>query len=63
MKNKDIISKLDLEDYINSFKKLFARDKDITLQGDINLHYRLINQLSTYDLTPPEKNKQTKTKN
>ncbi len=54
MKNKDIISKLDLEDYINSFKKLFARDKDITLQGDINLHYRLINQLSTYDLTPPK---------
>lgn len=51
---KDIVTKLDLQDYISSFKELFARDKDITLQGDINIHFKLINELSNFDLTPPK---------
>lgn len=47
---QDIFKKLDLTDYIDSFSKTFAREKSIILEGDINLHHKLISQLSTYDL-------------
>jgi len=50
-----MINKLDLQDYINSLKSLFAREKDFILEGDINVHYRYIHQLEKYDyLSPPE---------
>ncbi len=43
---KTLIEKLDLEIYIEKFKKFYARDKEITIVGDINQHYRYINALS-----------------
>ncbi len=43
---KTLIEKLDLERYIESFKKFYARDKDIAIVGDINQHYRYIDALS-----------------
>jgi DNA mismatch repair protein MutS2 len=46
---KEIIKKLDLEDYINNLQGLFAREKPVVLQGDINIHFKLINEISTYD--------------
>lgn len=49
----DILKKLDLTDYIDSFSKLLAREKSIILEGDINLHYKLINELSNYDIKAP----------
>ncbi len=52
---QDIFKKLDLTDYINDFSKLFSREKPIVLEGDINLHYRMINELSNFDIVPPEK--------
>ncbi len=52
---QEIFKKLDLEEYINNFSKLFAREKLVVLEGDINLHHRLINQLSKYDLKEPQK--------
>lgn len=52
---QDIFNKLDLEDYIRSFQELFAREKSIVLEGDINLHYRLINELDTYNFNEPPK--------
>lgn len=52
---QDIIKKLDLEDYIESFLNIFARKKSIFLEGDINLHHRLIQELSNYDLKEPLK--------
>ena len=50
-----IINKLDLEDYINSLKGYFARDKSIVLQGDINIHSKLIDEISLYNFNPPKK--------
>ena len=52
---EDIFKKLDLEEYINSFKKIFAREKDVHMEGDINLHHRFITELSNYDLKEPQK--------
>jgi DNA mismatch repair protein MutS2 len=50
-----MINKLDLQDYINSLKSLFARSKEFILEGDINVHYRYIQKLQKYDYTsPPE---------
>ena len=51
---QQILKKLDLADYINSFSKLFARDKNIILEGDIYLHYRLITELERYNFDPPK---------
>jgi DNA mismatch repair protein MutS2 len=47
---KDIIKKLDLEDYLTNLQNLFAREKSIILEGDINIHHKLIEQISNYDL-------------
>ncbi|MGE3593438.1 MAG: endonuclease MutS2, partial [Arcobacter sp.] len=40
-------------DYIESFTKLMAREKSIILEGDINLHFKLINELSKFDFKAP----------
>ncbi|WP_321467850.1 endonuclease MutS2 [Halarcobacter sp.] len=52
---QEIFKKLDLLDYIDSFSKLLAREKSIIMEGDINLHFRLINELSNFDLKEPPK--------
>jgi DNA mismatch repair protein MutS2 len=49
---KDIIKKLDLEKYIDVLKNLFAREKSIILEGDINIHHKLICEISKYQLKP-----------
>ena len=46
---ENLIKKLDLSDYITSFSKLFARNKSIILEGDINIHYKLIDELGRFD--------------
>ncbi|MBD3831217.1 MAG: endonuclease MutS2, partial [Arcobacter sp.] len=50
---QNILKKLDLMDYIESFSKLMAREKSIILEGDINLHFKLINELSKFDFKAP----------
>ncbi len=52
---ENLIKKLDLNDYIDNFSKLFARDKSIILEGDINIHHKLINELSKFDFKAPPK--------
>ena len=50
-----IVSKLDLDAYIASFKKFLAREKPLFMEGDVNLHYRFIQALSAHDFkSPPE---------
>ena len=49
-----LIKKLDLNDYITSFSKLFSREKSIILEGDINIHYKIISELSNYNFNPPK---------
>ena len=50
-----ILKKLDLTDYINNFSQLLAREKSIILEGDINLHHKLISELSKFDFKAPQK--------
>ena len=52
---QNILKKLDLMDYIDNFSKLMAREKSIVLEGDINLHFKLINELSKFDFKAPLK--------
>ena len=52
---QNILKKLDLIDYIDGFSKLLAREKSIILEGDINLHFKLINELSKFDIKAPNK--------
>ncbi|MBM0637200.1 endonuclease MutS2 [Campylobacter sp. VicNov18] len=46
---EELILKLDLNDYLKDFKALFAREKDIFLQGDSNLHFKRIDELCKLD--------------
>ncbi|HEC1777112.1 endonuclease MutS2 [Campylobacter sp. RKI_CA19_01128] len=50
---EQFFKKLDLDGYIEDFRGLFARDKEIFLQGDSKLHYKRINELSLIDFNPP----------
>ncbi len=52
---QNILKKLDLIDYLDSFSKLMAREKSIILEGDINLHHKLISELSKFDIKAPNK--------
>ena len=49
---KTITEKLDLDIFINNFKKFYARDKAIEMDGDINQHYRYIKTLSKVEFPP-----------
>ncbi len=50
---QDIIKKLDLVDYLDNLQSLFARDKSIILEGDINIHSKLISEISNYNFKSP----------
>jgi len=47
------MQKLDLDGYILQFKQCMAREKPITMTGDINQHYRYIQALSKTQFSPP----------
>ncbi|ENY6719824.1 endonuclease MutS2 [Campylobacter jejuni] len=52
---EELISKLDLNSYLEEFKALFARGKEIFLQGDCNLHFKRIHELCEVEFpTMPE---------
>ncbi len=48
-----IIKKLDITNHIDLLKTLFSREKSITLEGDINVHYSIIQELEKYELRTP----------
>jgi DNA mismatch repair protein MutS2 len=48
-----IVASLDLDDYIAGYKNCLAREKPLFIEGDANLHFRFINELQHYKLTPP----------
>jgi DNA mismatch repair protein MutS2 len=50
---KNIIEKLDLDNYIQNFQKFLARTKPVVMQGDINQHYRYITALSKIEFPSP----------
>ncbi|MDR1615051.1 MAG: endonuclease MutS2 [Campylobacteraceae bacterium] len=49
----ELVLQLDLEDYIAHYKSYLAREKPLYMEGDANLHFRFINELSHYELVPP----------
>ncbi len=51
----NIINKLDLSDYLNSFNEFLSREKPLFIEGDIAIHYKFIQELQNYDFTPPKK--------
>jgi len=51
---QNIVKKLDLESYISQLNSLFAREKSIVLEGDIKIHFNLINEISNYDFKSPK---------
>lgn len=54
MPNSSLYKKLDIEEYIKDFKKFLARDKDVAMIGDTNLHFKFIKELSTLEFKPPK---------
>jgi len=48
-----IIKKLDIINHIDSLQSLFSREKKVTLEGDINVHYNIIQELEKYELKTP----------
>ena len=48
-----LFSKLDLADYASSFKHFLARQKPLFMEGDANLHYKLIHELLMRDRLKP----------
>ena len=40
-----LFSKLDLVDYATTFKTFLAREKPLYMEGDANLHFKLIGEL------------------
>ncbi|MBS4329994.1 endonuclease MutS2 [Campylobacter vulpis] len=49
----ELLIKLDLKDYIAEFKTLFAREKEIFLEGDTHLHFKRLRELSELEFNPP----------
>jgi len=56
-----MVQKLDLTDYIEKLKSLYARDKEYFIDGDINKNYDYLKKLSNKDFKspPPVKNLDT----
>lgn len=54
MPHSSLYKKLDIEEYIKDFKKFLARDKDIAMIGDTNLHFKFIKELSSLEFKPPK---------
>jgi len=50
-----IEKKLDIQQYIQELQSFFAREKDIKLEGDINIHFKIIQEMDQYELKAPEK--------
>ncbi len=49
-----LFKKLDLLDFISHFSSLFAREKPIHMDGDINVHYRFIKELEGLEFSAPK---------
>lgn len=48
----DLIQKLDLSEFIVSFKDFFARPKEISFQGDENFYITILQELENFNLPP-----------
>jgi DNA mismatch repair protein MutS2 len=51
---ENILKKLDLEEYISNFQYFLSRPKDINIDGDINQHYVMLDDISKVEFNSPE---------
>ncbi len=51
---KEILSKLDLSEFIATYEHFLARPKPLFMEGDVNLHFRFIKKISPTDFSPPK---------
>ncbi|MEA3384551.1 MAG: endonuclease MutS2 [Campylobacterota bacterium] len=52
---ENLVKKLDLTNHIEKLESLFSREKNVVLEGDINIHYSIIKELDKYNLKTPVK--------
>ena len=50
-----IIKKLDIVNHIEQLESLFCREKNVKLDGDINIHHSIIKELENFSLKTPPK--------
>jgi DNA mismatch repair protein MutS2 len=50
-----IVEKLDISSHLENLQSLFCREKDIKLDGDINIHHSIIKELENFSLKTPPK--------
>lgn len=50
-----IVKKLDILNHIEQLQSLFAREKEIKIDGDINIHHAIIKELEDFSLKAPPK--------
>ncbi len=51
----DLEKKLDIKDFLDRFRSFLAREKPLHLEGDIHIHFQLMNELKTYQFKAPPK--------
>ena len=51
---KELIRKLDLEEFLKSYEGFLARPKELFLEGDSKTHLKLISVLEKIIFTPPK---------
>jgi len=49
-----IAKKLDITNHLDKLSSLFAREKSIVLEGDINVHYKILQELENFSLKTPQ---------
>lgn len=50
-----LLTKLDLVEYVNSYKNYLSREKALFMEGDLNIHFKFIKELEKYELKAPIK--------
>lgn len=50
-----MFKKLDLDAHVNGLTSLFARQKEVMMEGDYKLHYHFLEELAKYDFNAPPK--------
>ncbi len=53
MRSDELISKLDLGEFIDNFNFFLSRPKSLSIGGDIKIHYNFINELQNYNFNSP----------
>nr|WP_162166284.1 hypothetical protein [Campylobacter fetus] len=59
---KELFRKLDLNEYLEKFNSLLAREKPLFMSGDSKLNYEKLTEISILNLKSPKNKKKSKKK-